>query len=191
MFKYLFDLSYDRNYEEALVFYFFYVIFAYFFAGIFNCLAEVFSLDKFYDLMLFEPFLFYTSLSVTFFIKKNLKDRDSIYFLTATVALTLLFPIIFAIASIYSNGGFGFEEEFILGVKAGLLIWLIPSFFLGCIPVALLSMKEDRSIRKIIKKWEKEQLEHDIEIERQLLLERTKAKKEKQLKDNMNNDKLE
>ena len=58
---------------------------------------------------------------------------------------------------------------------------------MGCIPVTLLTMKEDNSLKKEIQKMEQEKLEHEQWIEKQLLTERAIASKIVEIKKQADN----
>lgn len=183
MFKYLFDLRYERDIEDAFVFYFCYVVFAFFIAGLLN--SHIDTLPGLYDigpfLVLLVPFIFYTSLSIGIFYQKNLKDKGSIYLLLSTIALTLLIPVGlgFCAVNFYRIKG-GFEGAF--------MIWFFPALLLGCIPVTFLTGKEDNSLLKQVRKLEREDLHQEIDIKRRRLIKRVISKNADEISDNQNND---
>ena len=185
MLEYLFDLSYERNLDEAKVFYFVYVFFACLIAGIFRFYTDIFLTEIRFVLTFCSPLIFYTLISINIVLKKRLKDRISIYFTFCTVAITLLFPLCFALGSfIWSNFlNAGFIQECGMAFR----ICFFPSLILGCIPVTLLTMKEDNSLKKEIQKMEQEKLEHEQWIEKQLLTERAIASKIVEIKKQADN----
>lgn len=108
----LFDFSYERDIQEALVFYFVYLIFEYYFLiGIGFLGAGSHKNIDFICLLSAIPFIFCVGLSVCFMLKKNLKDPFSIFLVVLTLFLTIVFPNIIG-------------------------------FLIGLIPVTILSTKE-------------------------------------------------
>lgn len=136
----LFDLKYDRNIQESVLFYFFYLAVQWYLIVGFSILADHYNSFFFAVLTIASPFLLNIALAIGIVIKKNLKDNFS-YIL---VILTILGAI--------------------FGPGAALM------------PVMVLATTWDNSPEGIIKKMEKEQLEHDIEIERQLWIEQSAKK---------------
>lgn len=186
MFKYLFNLSYGRGYEEALVFYACYFVFGYFIAGILMACADFFSpinlslTNLFFALIGFFPFIFYTSLATAIIIKKKLNWNMGIRFLFGVFILTFFIPIISGICAqiIFPIEGFKFQF-----VNFGAFFELFfQSLALGGIPVAILTIKDDCSLKKEIQKMEKEKLEHERYVEKQLLNEQAIRIKEEELK---------
>lgn len=112
--KVLFDFSYERDLQEALVFYFFYLLFeSYIVIGICFSGLDNNSSDSI-NLLTVIPFIFCLGIAVSFMFKKNLKDPFSIFLVALTMLLTLLFPNI-------------------LG------------FYIGLIPISILSTREDNT----------------------------------------------
>lgn len=148
MFKHIFDFSYERNIQEALVFYFFYLIFEYYITiGI--CILELKHTNfDFIRLLPTVPFIFCVGLSVCFMFKKNLKDPFSIFL----IILCLFFTI------------------------------TTTNIFIGLIPVTIFSTLEDCSQKKIIEESKKEWLEHERNLEKQLLTEKASANKLEEIK---------
>ena len=70
MFKNLFDLSYERNSDEAIVFYFFYVIVAYYISMSLYFLASRYPNIDFISLSPIIPFFLSGGLSIGFMLKK-------------------------------------------------------------------------------------------------------------------------
>lgn len=138
----LFDLKYDRNIQEAVMFYFFYLAVQWYLLVGFSILADYYNSFFFAVLTLASPFLLNIALAICIVIKKNLKDNFSLILVILTI-----------IGAIFGPG-------------------------VALMPVMVLSTKWDNSPEGLIKKFEREQLEHDIEIERQLLLERAAKKVE-------------
>lgn len=188
MFWNLFNLSYERNLEEALVFYFFYIILGYYFAGlIFYCASLFFfnhnltMTDNCFCLIAFIPFFYYSFLAITIVLKKKLIDRRSIYLVIYTITITFVIPFILAVC---------------IGLRHGLIgtfmDTLYPNLLFGCIPVAILTTKEDHSLKKEIQEMEQEKLEHERWVENQLQKERMIVRKNeilKKLKDNEDDEK--
>lgn len=192
MFMHLFDFKYERNVYEALAFYFFYVIFGYYFAGlIFYCASLFFYSNNLhmahicYSLIGFMPFLFYSFLSIAIIFKKKLKDRHNIYLIIYTIAITFIIPLIWGIC--LGFGFLGYNHGIRYGIIGAFLDSLFPDFLFGCIPVAILTTKEDCSLNKEIQKMEEEKLEQEMKIEKQLLTERATASKIEKIKKHVNN----
>lgn len=186
MFKHLFDLRYERDEYEAVVFYFFYMIFAYFVAGVFNFLIDTFYFSFLTDtalvvLFYLVPFVFYTSIALSILLKKQLKDRNSIHLVFYTLVITFFAPAVFTIF-------LGFFLGLVSGFATVYLITFIPLFFLGGIPSAILTMKEDCSLKKEIEQMEQEKLEQARRVERQLLIERTRRIEQEELENIDNNE---
>lgn len=168
MFKDLFNLSYDRNFDEALVFYFFYVIFGYYITGVLTCFIDPHpSLYNYAILVLLVPFIFYTFISIRISSKKNLKDRGSFSFILSAIVLTLFIPLFLGISS-----SFIFQENLGDAILGAFTLWLFPGLAFGCIPAAILTTKEDYSLINAIRIMEREKLMHEKKIEKLLLIER-------------------
>lgn len=203
MFLNLFDLSYERNLEEALVFYFFYLAFAFFIAGIFYSTANFFYfLSSYFSgypsailtyyvpfLTFFTPFIFYTVLSFVIVLKKRLKDRYSLHLIAYTVLITFLIPLSLGVC--FGFGFLGYDKGFQYGIAGTFIDFFFPELIIGCIPLAILTTKEDRSLSKIIKQMEQEKLEHEKWIEKQLLIERAIRLKQEEIKNTKNDEKEE
>lgn len=173
MFKSLFDLRYERDIEDAFVFYFCYVVFAFFIAVFLNSndnLPGLYDIGPF--LVLLVPFIFYTFLSISIFSKKNLKDTGSICLVLSTITLTLVIPIClgFFVAPHY-----GLNQ----GIEWAFMVWFFPGLLSGCIPVTFLTGKEDDSLLKRVRKLEKEDLQQEIDRKRQRLIKRVVQKDDK------------
>lgn len=195
MFKNLFDLSFERDYEEALGFYFCYFIFVYFIAGIFNSIGDILLESNHFRLaditflsIGFIPFILFISLSMAIIRKKNLKIRvktDVICYLSCIVLITFLLPLFWGIC--FGFGFLGYDAGFRYGILGTFMELFFMNLWLGLIPVAILTTKKDYSLKPLIQKFEREQLEHDIEIERLLLIERAALRRmealEKEVKD--------
>lgn len=185
MFKYLFNLSYERSLDEAKVFYFVYFLFACFIAGMFRFFNGILLPKMQFILTFCTPFIFYTLISVNIILKKKLKDRSSFYCLFCTVALTLFAPLCFAWASfIWSNF---LHASFIQECGMAFRVCFFSGLILGCIPVAILTTKEDYSLNKFIQEMEQEKLEQERKIEKLLLTERAIASKLEEIKKHVNN----
>lgn len=203
MFCNLFNLSYERNLEEAFAFYFSYVIFAFFISGVFYSLANFFYfLSSYFSgtisviltyglpfLTFFIPFLFYTCLSIVIFLKKRLQDRSSVYLVIYTILITFLIPFVLGLC--FGFGFLGYDKGFKYGIAGMFIDFFFPNLLFGCIPITILSTKEDRSLTKEIQKMEQEKLEHERKIERQLLTERAIASKIEEIEKYTNNAKEE
>lgn len=167
MFKYLFDLRYERDIEDAFVFYFCYVVFAFFIAVLLN--SHIDTIPGLYDigplLVLLVPFIFYSSLSIGIFYKKNLKANENSYLVLFTIVLTLLIPIG---VGFFVAPHYGLNE----GIEWAFMIWFFPGLLLGCIPVTFLTGKEDDSLLKQVRKLEKEDLHQEIDRKKQRLIKR-------------------
>lgn len=190
MFKYLFNLSYGRGYEEALVFYACYFVFGYFIAGILMSCADFFYpinsylSDFFFILIGFFPFIFYMSVASGIIIKKKLKWNKGIRFLFGVFILTFLIPLISGICSQFI---FPMEDLKFQFVNFGAFMEMFfQSLALGGIPVAILTIKEDCSLKKELEKMEQEKLEHERYIEKQLLTERATKNKIEEIKKHVN-----
>lgn len=185
MFKRLFDLSCERDLYEALFFSFCYIIFGYYITGILTYFVDTYPfIYRYGDLMLFVPFIFYTSISIGIISKKKLKDFRSISLILYITALTLFVPICLGVYFLYSkliDGGIktALEEAF--------FIWFFPGLISGCIPVTILSTKENHSLKKMVQEMEQEKLEHERWVEKQLLTERAIANKIEEIKKHVNN----
>lgn len=180
----LFDFTYETNIYEAFVFYFFYVFFGYFISGASIYIVAILPFSHFI-LVLLAPFIFYTFVSVSIIIKKNLKDRYSIYLICYTIALTLFMPLCLAWFSlVWSNP---FSANFIQECSMAFRVCFFPELALGCIPVAILTMREDQSLKETIEKLEQEKLENERKIEKQLLTEQAIASKIEEIKKHVNN----
>ena len=155
----LFDFSHERDIQEALVFYFLYLLFEYYILiGIGILGFEDNSNIDFIPFLSVTPFLFCVILSVSFVLKKNLKDPFSICLVILTLFLTIIFPNIIG-------------------------------FYIGMIPVSILSTRENNSLKKEIQQMEQEKLEHEQWIEKQLLSEQiTRMKQDERNKQNLGND---
>lgn len=188
MFRNLFDLAYERNTDEALVFYFFYLIFTYFIAGLFYSLAGVFHSDLLgytcLALTFFVPCVFYTFLSISIMLQK--KNINSLYLVINTIAITFIIPLALGICI-----GFGFLG-YNQGILNGIGIIFVDYFFcgtlIGCIPVTLLTMKEDNSSKKEVQQMEQEKLEHELWIDKQLMLERSARIQQEKIENNTNDN---
>lgn len=190
MFKYLFNLAYGRGYEEALVFYACYFVFGYFIAGILmSCSDFFYDINSFLSnlflfLIGFLPFIFYTSLATAIIIKKKLKWNKGIRFLFGVFILTFLIPLISGICSQFL---FPMEDLKFQFVNLGSFMEMFfQSLALGGIPVAILTIKEDCSLKKELEKMEQEKLEHERNIEKQLLTERATKNKIEEIKKHVN-----
>ena len=185
MFKNLFDLSYERSFEEAFVFYFVCTIFAFFFAGLLRIYTYIFPIKIHLILTYTAPFIFYTFIAISIVLRKNLKDTSSIYLIFYTITLTLFTPLCFAWISLVWSNPFGatFLQECGMAFR---VLFLLELMF-GCIPLALLTTKEDCSLRKQIQEMEQDKLEHEIKLEKQLLTERAIASKIEEIKKYVNN----
>lgn len=184
MLKYIFDLSYDRNLDEAKVFYFCYVIFAFFIAGLFYSSANFFYyLSGFFSgdistvltfyvpfLTFFVPFFFYTFLSISIIFKKKLKDRRSLYLVIYTILITFIIPLVLGIC--FGFGFLDYTKGFRYGIAGTFIDFFFPSLIFGCIPSAILATKEDCSLIKQVQEMEKERLQQELKIEKLLLIER-------------------
>lgn len=187
MFKNLFDLRYERNLEEAFVFYFFYTLFAFFFAGCLRFYTYVFSTKIHLTLAFTAPFIFYTFIAISIFLRKNLKDISSIYLVFYTIVLTLFIPLGFAwVSFVWSNP---FSANFLQECGMAFRVCFLFELILGGIPSTFLSTKEDCSLNKEIQKMEQEKLEHEQWIEKQLLTERAIASKLETIRKQENNEK--
>lgn len=189
MFKHLFDLRYERNEYEAVVFYFFYIILGYYIAGLCFCLSKIFYSDFLYLLIFFVPFIFYTFISVSIICKKNIKNFNSICLVFYTITITILPPVGLLI---FLECLVGFKDmtrhDILWGLLGTFVIWLLPSIALGGIPGAILTMKEDCSLKKEIEQMEQEKLEQARRVERQLLIERTRRIEQEELENIDNNE---
>lgn len=187
MFRHLFDLSYERNLDETIVFYFFYIILGAYIAGIFRFYIDAFSSKLCVILTFCVPFVFYTLVAVSIVLKKNLKDRHSISLVGCTIALTLFMPLVLALFSyVWSNF---LHASFIQECGMAFRVCFFSGLILGFIPVAILSTKEDCSLNKFIQEMEQEKLEQERKIEKQLLTERAIARKIEELKNNTTDNK--
>lgn len=143
----LFDFRYDRNIQEAIMFYFFYLAVQWYLMVGFGILADNYH-NLFFGLLMFlSPYILNMTLAMCFIVKKNLHDNFSIFLAAFTFFGAILGPTI------------------------------------ALMPVMILSTMWDNSPENIIKKFEREQLEHDIEVERQLWVENA-AKKLEESKNN-------
>lgn len=144
----LFDFSYERELLESLVFYFFYLIFE-------GCL--VFGLG----------FYCYN------------KNIDFDFFFNLLQLVPFIFCTTFALSFMFKKN---LKDAFsiflvILTVFLTVIFPNLLGFYIGLIPVTILSTKEDCSLNKEIQKMEQEKLEHEQWIEKQLLTERAIASK--------------
>lgn len=185
MFKHLFDLSYERNLDEALVFYFFYIIFVYYITGLLTYFVDTYPfVYKYGAWMFFTPFIFYTFISIYIVLKKNLKDNGSMCLIFYTITLTLFIPVIlgcYFVCSHFVNGGFK------IALKVAFFIWFYPGLAFGGIPATILSTKEDYSLSKEIQKIEQEKLENERWVEKQLLTEHVITSKIEEINKHVNN----
>src|SRR5574344_1110924 len=189
MFKNIFDLSFERNLEEALVFYFCYIVFCYYIVGLCFCLSKIFYSDFLYLLLYITPFIFYTFLSIYIIFKKSIRDFGSICLAVYSIVITLFTPIVLLFFLEYLVKFKDMTRHDILwGLLCTFFICLFPSITLGGIPVAILTTKEDHSIKNEIKKMEKEKLEHEQRIEKQLLTERVNRSKLEEIKKQLTNN---
>jgi len=194
MFKHLFDLSYERDLDDAIVFYFFYFILAYFISGVLNSCANFFffintSLTKFFFYLIgFVPFFFYMFLTAAIIMKKKLKRQDGVYLIFCTI-ITLLTPLFIGIC--FGFGFLGYHGGFKVGILGTFMELFFTNLAIGGIPVAILTTKEDFSLNKEIQKMEQEKLEHEQWVEKQLLSERAIASKSEEIKKHTNNTKKE
>lgn len=186
MFKHLFDLRYERNIYEAVVFYFSYTLFAFFIAGCLRFYTYIFSTKIHLILTFTAPFIFYTFVAISIILRKNLKDTSSIYLVFYTVTLTLFIPLCFAWISLIWSNPFGatFLQECGMAFRVCFLFELI----LGGIPSVFLTTKENHSLDQEIQQMEQEKLEQAIKVEKQLLLERTRRIEQEELKNIDNNE---
>lgn len=194
MFCNLFDLSYDRDLYEAIVFYFVYFFLSYFFAGLlYNYLDILYGINEFlaitcFILFLFSPLIFYTFISITIVLKKNLKDASS-YRLVFYTIIIALFPSI-CITILLLNSIKNFQLSAIMfGFFWTSEKFLFFSLVFCGIPAAILTTKEDYSLKKEIEQMEREKLEHENWIEEQLLTERAITSKLEVIKKHVNNTK--
>lgn len=151
----LFDFKYERDIREAFVFYYFHLI--------------------------FEG---YICLGLGFYCYNH--GVDFYLFIKLLIITPFLFCVALSVCFMFNKN---LKDPFSIFLVA-LTVYLtlifpnIIGFYIGLIPVTILSTREDNSKITQVQKMEKEQLEHDIEIERQLLIERTMAKKAERLKKN-------
>lgn len=195
MFKYLFNLAYGRGYEEALVFYACYFVFGYFISGILMSCSDFFYdinsfLSKFFFFLIgFFPFIFYMLLATAIIIKKRLNINKGIRFLFGVFILTFFIPLISGICGQFM---FPMEDLKFQLVNLGAFIEMFfQSLALGGIPVAILTIKEDCSLKKEVQKMEQEKLERELYIEKQLLTERATTSKIEEIKKHVNIQKNE
>ena len=191
MFFNLFDLSSERDAQEAVVFYFFYLIIVYFISGLLNSLTNFLfdintTLTKFFFYLIgFIPFFFYMLISIAIIIKKRLQLRSGISYLVFCSIATFLMPLFIGIS--FGFGFLGYDG----GMQTGILGTFMESFFLnlaiGGVPVAILTTKENHSLSKEIQQMEQEKIEHEQWIEKQLLIERTARMQQ----DKLNKQKME
>lgn len=145
----LFDISYERDIQEAMMFYLFYLGVQWYSMVGFGIMADN-SHSPFWGLLgILSPYLLNTALAIYTVVKKNLHDSFSIFLVGFTIVGAMLGPGI------------------------------------ALLPVVILSTMWDNSPEGVIKRLQKEQLEHDIEIERKLWAERSKRRIEEML--NINN----
>lgn len=197
MFWNLFDLRYERNLEEALMFYFFYVIFCFLISGVFYSSANfLYFLSSYFSgiisiiltyyipfLTFFTPFIFYTYLSIILIFKKKLKDRYSLYLVFYTILITFFIPL--TLGTCFGLGFLGYTKGFKYGIAAMFIDFFFPCLFLGCIPIMLLSTREDNSLKSEIQEIEREKLENQRKIEKQLLIEHVIKIRQDEFKNNL------
>ena len=136
--------------------------------------------------MLCSLYFLYFFGNFNYFFKK-IYDYKSIYLLTAIIIITLLIPGSIGVA--FGLGALGYTGTFKLGVVSIFILWFFPGLCLGCIPLGILTMKEDLSSSKEIQQMEQEKLEHEQWIEKQLLSEQiTRMKQDERNKQNLGND---
>jgi hypothetical protein len=180
LFKHIFDLSYVRNYEEALAFYFCYFIFGYYVCGLVFLVADFFRFIPLIVLLFLTPFIFYTSIAVSTVLKKNLRNPNSYCLVLYIVLISLFTPILLMLLSMLLFGvSINNIKDFGFAYIGGLMIWFFPTLALAGIPVAILSTKEDFSINRIIKKIDKEEISVARAFEKEFLIDRIIRKNSK------------
>lgn len=180
MLGHIFDLSYERNFEESIIFYFSYVLFALYLWILAICFFFFLVQDEMLRGALimvftpFVPFVFYTYVAVRLCIRKNRKNRDNIIFVVSTVLLTLGIPGVTGnvLGAVLSP----VKPEFTIftvigGLISGVLLFFISELFLGAIPLAILSTRECFKDQKIMRKMDQERIKQEIKVEKMLLFE--------------------
>lgn len=165
MFKHLFDPSFQRDFDEAVVFYYYYILLGFYTMCMIGILIDTFS--DFYSYgfwVLLTPLFFFPGLSFFISLKKELKDREGTYLIIFTIILTLMSLLLLRIPVV------------------GLFLWFFVGFFFSCAPVALLSMREDDSLKKLVHKMEQENLARARRVEKLLLDEQITSVKQNELK---------
>lgn len=176
----IFDLSYERNIIEAVVFYFCYVIFAIYLWILSICLIFYFVQDPCLQAILLiivsplVPLFFYNFIAICLCIKKNFRDRHNIIFATWTVLLTFAIPALTGIilSLILSPTAPHLTLDIIIGgTFGGIILFFISEIFLGCIPLAMLSTKECLTNQKIMHKMDQERIRKEKHVEKLLFME--------------------
>lgn len=185
MFGFIFDFSYERNFEESVIFYFCYVLFALYLWILAVCFFFFFVQDEMLRgalIMIFTPFVpfvFYTYVAISLCIKKNCKNRDNIIYVVSTVLLTLVIPGLMGnvLGAVLSP----VKPEFTIftvigGLISGVLLFFISELFLGAIPLAILSTRECFKDQKIMRKMDQERIKQEKKVEKMLLFEQLSVK---------------
>lgn len=180
MFDFIFDLSYERNIHEAIVFYFCYTIFAIYLWILAICILFYIIQDVFIRNILiivltpFVPIIFYICIAILLCIKKNCKDRNNIIFVISTISLTLVIPgltgTILGITLSPTSPKLTLIA-IIGGTIVGVNLFFISAILLGGIPVAILSTRECLTDQKKMRKMDQEKIKQEIHVEKLLLME--------------------
>lgn len=194
MLRNIFDLSYERNITEAVVFYFCYVVFAMYLWVLAICMVFYLVQDiAFRNILIlivtpWVPLLFYNFIALLLCIKKNFKDRNNIIFVICTILLTFVIPSITGIilSIILSPTAPELTLNAIIGgILGGVFLFFISEIFLGCIPLAILSTRECLTDQKIMRKMDQDRIRKEKHVEKLLLIEQLLTNGLKEKKNNI------
>ena len=194
MFKNIFDLSYERNITESVVFYFCYVIFAIYLWVLAICILFYFIQDEWLRNILimlltpWVPLIFYILITILLCIKKNYKDRHNLIFVVSTILLTFVIPSITGIllSMVTSPSAPNLTLDVIIGgTFGGIFLFFIAEIFFGAIPLAILSTRECLKDQKIMQKMDQERIKKEKQVEKLLLFEQMFSKEPKKGSDNI------